>query len=108
MTSGTTLQNALRPDSGLRLVRPAGPRLMRNPVRTYDWGSPSVLADLQGREPSGEPEAELWMGAHPAAPSTLVEPDGREVCLSEIVDVDPQASLGARACAASAPGCRTC
>ncbi|MFF0902288.1 UNVERIFIED_CONTAM: mannose-6-phosphate isomerase, class I [Kocuria sp. CPCC 205316] len=51
---------------------------MRNPVRHYAWGSREVLARLQGRPvPSPEPEAELWVGAHPAAPSVVVR-DGRD------------------------------
>jgi mannose-6-phosphate isomerase len=48
---------------------------MDNPVRGYDWGSLTALARLQGRAPSGTPEAELWMGAHPSAPSGLLDPD---------------------------------
>ncbi len=51
---------------------------MRNPVQHYAWGSREVLARLQGRPvPSPEPEAELWVGGHPSAPSVL-ERDGRE------------------------------
>ena len=46
---------------------------MRNPVRPYDWGSPTTLARMQGRPPSGGPEAELWMGAHPADPSAVYD-----------------------------------
>lgn len=48
------------------------PQLMENPVRDYDWGSTTTLPRLQGRTPSGRPEAELWMGAHPSSPSRLV------------------------------------
>ena len=60
------------------------PARMVNPVRTYDWGSTTVLARLQGRRPSGQPEAELWMGAHASAPSRLQQPD-REVPLDEAI-----------------------
>jgi mannose-6-phosphate isomerase len=49
---------------------------MTNPVRDYDWGSTSTLARLQGRPSTGRPEAELWMGAHPSAPSRLGVVDG--------------------------------
>ena len=43
---------------------------LRNPIRDYAWGSPSAIPDLLGTEnPGGGPQAELWMGAHPAAPS---------------------------------------
>lgn len=66
-----------RPAAPEAAERP-GTRLFRmdNPVRGYDWGSTTTLPALQGRPPTGRPEAELWMGAHPAAPSTLVLDDG--------------------------------
>ena len=54
-----------------------GPWKMANPVREYDWGSTRALAALQGREPSGRPEAELWMGAHPAASVTSAPAGGQ-------------------------------
>jgi mannose-6-phosphate isomerase len=76
-----------------------GPWKMANPVREYDWGSAGALAALQGREPSGRPEAELWMGAHPAAPSRLRQPDGSEVSLAAAIYADPVAVLG-RECTA--------
>lgn len=45
---------------------------MDNPIQNYAWGSRSVLATMQGRPvPSDQPEAELWMGAHPSAPSHI-------------------------------------
>ena len=76
-----------------------GPWKMANPVREYDWGRTGALAALQGREPSGRPEAELWMGAHPAAPSRLRQPDGSEVSLAAAIGADPVAVLG-RECTA--------
>jgi mannose-6-phosphate isomerase len=69
---------------------------MVNPVRDYDWGSPSILAHLQGREPHGGPEAELWMGAHPSSPSALVPGEGEAaVPLPDAVAAAPTALLGA-------------
>src|SRR5262245_56881751 len=68
---------------------------MANPVRDYPWGSASVLAHLQGREPLGGPEAELWMGAHPSSPSALVTDDGRAVPLHEAVAAAADDLLGA-------------
>ncbi|MCU1632963.1 MAG: mannose-6-phosphate isomerase, partial [Micrococcaceae bacterium] len=50
--------------------------LLDNPLRPYAWGSRHAIADLLGREPSGGPEAELWVGAHPDSPSQVVRPDG--------------------------------
>ena len=47
-----------------------------NTPRDYAWGSTSAIAELLGREPSGRPEAELWLGAHPGSPARLVGRDG--------------------------------
>jgi mannose-6-phosphate isomerase len=71
-----------------------GPLKMANPVREYDWGSTGALATLEGREPSGRPEAELWMGAHPAASSRQRQPDGSEVSLAAAIHTNPVAVLG--------------
>ncbi|HEX5118781.1 MAG TPA: mannose-6-phosphate isomerase, class I [Pseudonocardiaceae bacterium] len=71
--------------------------LLRNKVRPYAWGSRTVIAELQGREvPAPHPEAELWMGAHPDDPSTVVGPDGTEHTLLRLVDDDPVGQLGER------------
>ena len=32
-------------------------------VQPYAWGSTSAIPDLLGTEPTGEPQAELWLGA---------------------------------------------
>jgi mannose-6-phosphate isomerase len=43
-------------------------------VRHYPWGSRTVIPDLLGLDsPATEPYAELWMGAHPDAPSRLAD-----------------------------------
>ena len=42
-----------------------------NEIRDYSWGSPTVLPQLLGTDPTGQPQAELWLGAHPSLPSTL-------------------------------------
>lgn len=66
-----------------------------NPVRRYAWGSRSVLAALQGRPvPSPEPEAELWIGAHPSAPSLVRRGDTRRP-LGDVIAEDPARVLGA-------------
>ncbi len=46
-------------------------RSLMNVPRDYAWGSPSLLAELEGREPSGAPEAEVWFGDHPGDPADL-------------------------------------
>ncbi|NMH97278.1 mannose-6-phosphate isomerase, class I [Pseudonocardia acidicola] len=69
--------------------------LLKNPVRPYAWGSRTVIAELLGEPvPSAHPQAELWLGAHPADPSHLVRSDGEEVSLVEAVTADPENLLG--------------
>jgi mannose-6-phosphate isomerase len=47
-----------------------------NTPRNYAWGSTTAIAALLGREPSGSPEAELWLGTHPGSPARLVRGGG--------------------------------
>jgi len=46
-----------------------------NAPRDYDWGSTTLIAELEGRAPSGRPEAEVWFGDHPGCPAHVT--DGR-------------------------------
>lgn len=65
-----------------------------SPIRPYAWGSHTAIAAIQGREiPSDGPEAELWMGAHPAAPSKLVRLDGT-TSLADAIAEAPDRLLG--------------
>lgn len=43
-----------------------------NTPRPYAWGSTTAIAELLGRKPSGEPEAELWLGSHPGSPARVL------------------------------------
>ncbi|QKJ20008.1 mannose-6-phosphate isomerase, class I [Microbacterium hominis] len=56
---------------------------LTNTPRDYAWGSTTLLAELEGRAPSGSPEAEVWYGDHAGAPA--ITPDGRtlDVWLAE-------------------------
>ncbi|MEV7602426.1 mannose-6-phosphate isomerase, class I [Kitasatospora sp. NPDC089797] len=63
--------------------------LLDNPVRRYPWGSPTALPALTGTAPDGGPQAELWLGAHPSAPSRI---DGRP--LDALIAAAPDALLG--------------
>jgi mannose-6-phosphate isomerase len=64
-------------------------------VMPYTWGSRTAIASLLGRStPSEGPEAELWMGAHPVAPSTA-ERWGERRSLAALVARDPEGELGA-------------
>ena len=63
--------------------------VLENPVQNYAWGSRTAIADLLGRPaPSALPEAELWIGAHPKAPSRVVAPPGLGT-LDRVIQDDP-------------------
>jgi mannose-6-phosphate isomerase len=73
--------------------------LLEPVIQPYAWGSRTAIAELQGRPvPTATPEAELWMGAHPSAPSGVERPGGRTT-LDAVIAADPAGELGAE-CAA--------
>jgi mannose-6-phosphate isomerase len=50
-------------------------RLVHGVVQHYAWGDTVAIPRVLGIEPDGRPWAELWLGTHPGAPSTV--DDGR-------------------------------
>ena len=46
---------------------------LSNAPRDYAWGSTTLIADLEGREPTGAPEAEVWFGDHPGDPAETAD-----------------------------------
>ncbi|MFI1679350.1 mannose-6-phosphate isomerase, class I [Streptomyces sp. NPDC020607] len=71
---------------------------LTNTIRPYAWGSTTAIAELIGAEPSGEPQAEMWMGAHPGAPSRT-----ERGALNEVIDAAPERELGTAAAAKFGP-----
>lgn len=68
--------------------------LMKNQVRPYAWGSRTAISGLLGGSvPSSEPQAELWVGAHPGDSSVLVRPGDERPLLRAVAD-DPNGTLG--------------
>ena len=68
--------------------------ILKNKIQPYAWGSYTAIPDLLGTENSkGEPQAELWMGAHPKAPS-LVDKGGKWMSLEELIRSNPEDVLG--------------
>lgn len=64
--------------------------LLDNPIQRYAWGSPTAIPTLLGKPPDGTPQAELWLGAHPSAPSRL----RGGASLEELIAEAPQRLLG--------------
>src|SRR3954452_14343460 len=62
---------------------------MEGVVQPYAWGSRTFIPALMGTEPTDEPQAELWLGAHPSAPSVV---DGRP--LPDLIASDAAGVLG--------------
>jgi mannose-6-phosphate isomerase len=70
---------------------------LRNEVKPYAWGSHTALARLRGLpSPSRQPEAELWLGAHPGGPSRVIGAGGEETPLDAFIAAAPEAVLGAQ------------
>ncbi len=70
---------------------------LENPIQTYAWGSHTALAELLGLpSPSSQPQAELWMGAHPKAPSKVILADSGFHLLNDIIAREPESLLGSR------------
>ncbi len=63
---------------------------LRGVVQSYAWGSPTAIPELLGEPATGQPQAELWLGAHPLGPSRLAS----EATLAEAIAADPAATLG--------------
>ena len=69
---------------------------LNNTIQEYAWGSRTALAELMGQpSPADRPQAELWMGAHPKAPSFVVtESDSKS--LLDLIHDQPIEILGKR------------
>ena len=66
-----------------------------NRVQEYAWGSKTAIADLLGQpSPSPRPQAELWMGAHPSAPSRAKIGESWHSLL-DVIKAEPEDELGA-------------
>jgi mannose-6-phosphate isomerase len=92
---------------------------LSNTVRPYAWGSTTAIPGLLGVAPTGEPQAEMWMGAHPGAPSRITRAagtgtgtgiatdtgtgTGTEAPLSDVIAAAPERELGAAAVAKFGP-----
>lgn len=77
--------------------------LLECTVMPYAWGSRTAIAELTGRaSPTNGPEAELWMGAHPSAPSKLTrESVTRD--LAAVIAEDAPRELGPEVAASFGP-----
>jgi mannose-6-phosphate isomerase len=60
-------------------------------IQNYTWGGTDFIPEWLGKRPTGATCAEYWMGAHPKAPSLLIEV---KEYLDEYIEKDPEKILG--------------
>jgi mannose-6-phosphate isomerase len=72
--------------------------LITGSVQDYAWGSTTAIPQFLGKAPDGRPQAELWLGAHPVAPSRV-----GEASLAERIAADPDGVVGPSAVAEFGP-----
>lgn len=79
----------------------AKPYRLKNTIQYYKWGTSgqnAFIPILTGITPEPEiPFAELWMGAHPKAPSTLID-NYEEIPLDILIEQHPEKILGENNC----------
>ncbi|HAB52005.1 MAG TPA: mannose-6-phosphate isomerase, class I, partial [Ignavibacteriales bacterium] len=75
------------------------PYKLKNTIQNYKWGTMGKNAFipklLNIKADKDKPYAELWMGAHPKAPSQILI-DGKEHDLNEIIRQYPGEMLGSK------------
>lgn len=59
------------------------------PLR-YAWGSANALPEILGVAPTGEPQAELWLGAHPGSPAQVANANPVVHTLIDLIESDPE------------------
>lgn len=67
-------------------------KLLEGKTRFYAWGSRTLIPQLRGENSASDnPEAEIWFGAHPGAPSTI-----NGMALNKFIGNNTDAELGER------------
>ncbi|OLQ73069.1 mannose-6-phosphate isomerase, class I [Photobacterium proteolyticum] len=67
---------------------------MHNVIQDYAWGSTTSIESLFGiANPEGNPQAEIWMGAHPNGCSQI-DVEGETTRLADFIAADKAATIG--------------
>lgn len=68
---------------------------LTNEIRHYAWGHHSDIPDFLGiPNTDNEPFAELWMGAHPSAPSRIETDNMSDLSLEDWISSDTEIAMG--------------
>jgi mannose-6-phosphate isomerase len=69
--------------------------LMNNVIQNYAWGSVDSIQQLFGIDnPTHQPQAEIWMGAHPGGCSQITV-NGQQQLLADVINQDRSTLLSA-------------
>ena len=63
---------------------------IENTPRAYAWGSTDALPEMLGTAPTGEPQAELWLGTHPGSPAQIAKATPAPHTVIDLVESDPE------------------
>ena len=63
---------------------------IENTPRSYAWGSKDAIPEMLGVAPTGEPQAELWLGAHPGSPAHVAKATNAQRTLIDLIESDPE------------------
>lgn len=64
---------------------------IENTPRAYAWGSVDALPAILREQPTGEPQAELWLGDHAGAPAMVAKASLEAISLVDLIAGDPAA-----------------
>ena len=64
---------------------------LENPIKSYAWGDSTAIPRLLGRSATGQPQAELWLGAH-GSDASKRQSDAQP--LDRVISANPLAALG--------------
>ncbi|MGO3679585.1 MAG: mannose-6-phosphate isomerase, class I, partial [Microbacteriaceae bacterium] len=63
---------------------------IQNVPRTYAWGSREALPEVLATEPTGEPQAELWLGDHEVDPAQVAGSMAEPLTLIDLIERNPE------------------
>ena len=70
---------------------------LENTTKHYDWGSIDGITNFFGiANPTSQPMAEIWMGAHPLGCSLVFDAKQGKIRLDKLIQENPEQMLGAK------------
>lgn len=73
----------------MQILRSSVLIFIENTPRAYAWGSTDALPEMLGTAPTGQPQAELWLGTHPGSPAHIAKATPAPHTVIDLVEADP-------------------